>query len=142
MVSKIFWAIGIGIPSLFMLYFSLVGFNLINDDDWLQIGYIPSTEFSIAFFGAFLVTLYGAYYHLSMRAMSHKRHCELTSAVEFVAVVAFFFVLFLALINRLDILVGGTYTDWFTFTLVIAITALIGIILYRLEMKKSIIPGW
>ena len=140
MVSKIFWAMGIGIPTLFMLYLGLVGLNVLDDDDWLQIGYIPSYEFSLAFIGVSLLGFYGGYYHLTKRAMHMGRHCEYVSVGESIAIVGFFFVI-IARWAGYNFPIAS-YTDWFYFFAIVALAGAIGFFLYRLEMKKPIIPGW
>ena len=139
MVSRVFWAIGIGIPTLLMLYLGLVGLNVLDDDEWFQLGYIPSYEFSLAFIGVSLLGFFGGYYHMTMRAMQMGKHCELTSAGESIAIVGFLFVVIARLAGYNFPI--ASYTDWFYFFLIIALAGGIGIILYRLEKHKPIIPG-
>ena len=133
MVSKIIWIIGIGIPASLMLYFALVGFDILDDSNLWQIGYIPQIEFAWVFLAISLVAFFGLYYHVTMRSMAHGRHCELTSMVEAIAVVGFFVVVILGVGYTFPF---GNYGDWFYFSLTIAIAGAMGITLYRAEMRK------
>lgn len=133
MVHKLIWIIGIGIPASLMLYFALVGFDIVFDADALQLGYKPIIEFAWLFLAISLVSFFGLYYHVTMRSMAHGRHCELTSMAEAIAVVGFFLVVILGVGYEFPF---GNYADWFYFSLTIGIAGAIGIVLYRAERRK------
>ena len=138
MVSKFVWIIGVGLPIYLMLYFGLAGLYYIPYNEQ-YFTYRPNVE--ISFF--FLVFGFVGTFAMAMRyfigGRLHGRHCELTYYSFYTSATA----LAIAVIAMSILKNNPPFAlpvDWYWLFGLPTLAGFVGIILYRLERGKSLLP--
>lgn len=136
-IPKIAWILGVGIPSYFLIYLGLLNLDLPLPD--FSYGITLSFESALLAIGVGVIASYGLFFHYTNRSSEHGRHCEYTSFAEFFLIVAL-------IILSLNIMFGFFFEPFeneIEYIIIFGIGAIaggIGVILYRLENDKKILP--
>ena len=137
MVNKIFWLIGVGTPAFFLIYLGLFNLDVPLPD--YSLGIELSFELSLFAIGFGVLASYGLFFHNTMRSLLHTTHCEITSFTEFFLIVGL-------IVFSLNVLFGffiapfGQSIEWITVIAIASIAGGVGVILYRIDMEKSLNP--
>jgi len=143
MVSRFFWIFGVGIPLYFLLFLGLVGLEIIPDfySQFYDVSFlIPSSiETSILFIAVGGIGIAGLVWHYQMMGGRHGKHCEYTSFAELGLVGALIYIVlqFSVFENRPPF---GTAEDFYTLIILSLIAGTMGVILYRFEVGKGLLP--
>ena len=121
---------GVGIPVYFMIYLGLAGLELIPS----YFDYSPDRMYAVWFLGFGIVGTSALLFKYTNGTVRHKRHCEITSYAE-CAIVA-------GLILSVILYTSGKFMTY-DIPILFAISMIagtIGLVLYRMEKKKPILP--
>ena len=139
MVSRFVWIIGVGTPIVLMIYFGLAGLYLIPYQEQTFFTYRPSVDISWLFlvFGA--IGLFSLASHYYLGKVMNAKHCEFTQMILFASftVMVILFVKFVLLKEQAPFALAS---DWFWLIGLTTLASLVGVILYRIEKGKLLIP--
>ncbi len=146
MVSRYFWIIGVGVPLYFLIFLGAVGvYNAYYPDSDFDYTYglsflVPSSiETSLLFIAVGGIGTAGLMWHYMMMGKRHGKHCEYTSFAELGLIGALIYVV-LQFVVWEQKPPFGTADDFINLIILGLIAGTIGVILYRVEANKSLIP--
>ena len=139
-VSKYAWIFGVGSPLLLMIYFGLAGLYLVPYNDQNFLTYRPSVDISFLFLVFGFIGFFSLAMHYYIGKYLNAKHCELSQFILYGSstVLVILFVKFTILQEQAPFALAS---DWFWLFGLTAISSLVGVILYRIERGKPIIPS-